>query len=139
MKITSETDYAIRIICLLTLRNEKVDSATISENTGVPIRFAHKILRTLIGANIVKSIKGVKGGYMLSKEPKDISLLDVIETIDGKIIINKCLADGFQCTNPKTKENQFCAINDLLSGINNDIVTKFSEITFDIIHKNERR
>ena len=75
MKITVECDYALRIILHLAGLNDgaKADSASIAESQKIPQRFNTKILRKLSMAGIIKSYKGSKGGYMLSKAPADTS------------------------------------------------------------------
>ena len=70
MRCTHEADYAIRVTCCLAFSGSKVGAKQISESTGVTLRFALKILRKLIQADIVKSFKGASGGYMLKSFSK---------------------------------------------------------------------
>ncbi|MEG0229081.1 MAG: Rrf2 family transcriptional regulator, partial [Oscillospiraceae bacterium] len=98
MYITLESDYAIRIVYLLAQENTKIDAKTISEKTGVTFRFALKILRKLVAQKIVKSYKGTKGGYMLDKDPSKISLKNIIEIIEGEIVLSRCILGEFPCT-----------------------------------------
>ena len=81
MHITLETDYAIRIVECLSLCGGKIDASAISERTDVPQRFSLKILRKLVHSDIVKSYKGVQGGYELAKAPGDITLRTVVEAM----------------------------------------------------------
>jgi Rrf2 family protein len=94
MRITQEADYALRIILLLSNSESVVSAKTISDNVSVPLRFTLKILSKLVGGGLVQSYKGAKGGYELKRPAGEISLLDVIEAIDGKIAINRCLEFG---------------------------------------------
>ena len=59
MFITLESDYAVRIVACLAKENRRLDAKTISEMTCVTLRFALKILRKLVSAEIVKSFKGL--------------------------------------------------------------------------------
>lgn len=105
MHITLETDYAIRIVDALAKEAAKgqesfrgcIDAGTISERTEVPLRFALKILRKLVSGGIVKSYKGVYGGYRLIAEPKEISLYDIVEIVEGEYHFSRCLSDGYDC------------------------------------------
>ena len=97
MYFNRETDYCIRIVQCLANEGGRLGAATISERTGVTQRFALKILLKLVGSGIVRSYKGVKGGYELAKKPEEITLLDVIETIDGDIAVSQCLHEGYAC------------------------------------------
>ena len=83
MKITRESDYAIRIILMLSslAEGDVVGAAKISETQCIPKQFTLKILRELVGAGYVKSFKGVCGGYAMNVLPKDVSLKDVISAI----------------------------------------------------------
>jgi Rrf2 family protein len=98
MQITRETDYAIRCVDYL---SEKWGSVTmvdeISKGKCVPKSFLAKILQKLTKASIVKSYRGVKGGFELARPPKDITLLDVIEAIQGPVAMNVCALDETMC------------------------------------------
>ena len=82
MRITLESDYALRILSALATHSEIVDAKTLADETSVTINFTLKILRKLVACNLVKSYKGVKGGYSLSIPPQNITLKQVIEQIE---------------------------------------------------------
>jgi Rrf2 family protein len=98
MQITRETDYAIRCVDYL---SDKWGSVTmvdeISKGKCVPKSFLAKILQKLTKAAIVKSYRGVKGGFELARSPKNITLLDVIEAIQGPVAMNVCALDETMC------------------------------------------
>jgi Rrf2 family protein len=98
MQITRETDYAIRCVDYL---SDKWGSVTmvdeISKGKCVPKSFLAKILQKLTKASIVKSYRGVKGGFELARSPKNITLLDVIEAIQGPVAMNVCALDETMC------------------------------------------
>lgn len=106
MHITLETDYAIRIVDALareTLKEQEsfrscIDAGSISERTEVPLRFALKILRKLVSGGIVKSYKGVYGGYRLTAKLSEVSLYDIVELVEGEYHFNRCLCDGYSCS-----------------------------------------
>ena len=98
MQITRETDYAIRCVLYLTSRTERVVMVDeISREMATPKSFLAKILQKLVRAGIARSFRGVKGGFQLDREPKDISLLDVIEAVEGSIALNACVLDKTAC------------------------------------------
>lgn len=99
MKITREADYALRIISMLSVESHQVEAKIISEKKHIPYRFTLKILRKLVQAEMVKSYRGVNGGYALKKNSNEISLKDVIEVIDGPIAINRCISEPEICIN----------------------------------------
>ena len=83
MFITLEADYAVRIVSVLCREKDKMDAKTISNDACVTLRFALKILRKLVAADIVKSYKGTQGGYIINKDPAQLTLKDVLEAIEG--------------------------------------------------------
>ncbi|HIV61654.1 MAG TPA: Rrf2 family transcriptional regulator [Candidatus Butyricicoccus avistercoris] len=129
MRITHEADYAIRVAHCLACSNDKISAKQISESTGVTLRFALKILRKLIQADIVKSFKGVSGGYMLNRSPADISFGEIIEAIDGRIAINHCLTGEFECTRVAQKKQ--CDFRKVFVAVNQQLRDELYSITLD--------
>ncbi|WP_297634599.1 Rrf2 family transcriptional regulator [uncultured Clostridium sp.] len=99
MNISQESDYAIRAIRSMYKIGEsnKVEARVIAEREEIPIRFLFKILRKLCKAEIIRSFRGVNGGYLINKPLDTITLKDIIEAIDGPITINKCTEDSQSC------------------------------------------
>jgi Rrf2 family iron-sulfur cluster assembly transcriptional regulator len=100
MQITRQGDYGIRSVLYLARQPfKKISFVTeISEEYKIPRSFLAKILQKLVKAKIVRSYRGVKGGFSLAKQARDINLLEVLEAIEGKICINVCLADKKKCS-----------------------------------------
>ncbi len=119
MRITHEADYAIRIMYHLTKAKRVVSAKELSEKSGVTLRFTLKILRKLSAAGVVKSYKGVNGGYELCIASQKLSFGNVIEIIDGPIKINHCLGDGFGCTRVDNKE--CCPIRQIFQKVNDTL------------------
>ncbi len=105
MKITQESDYALRIVhYLANQQKSRVGASVIAKAQDVPLRFALKILRKLNAAGITKAYRGVSGGYALMKEAESISYKEVIEAIEGDVFLNRCLADKTNCTRDAADE-----------------------------------
>ena len=128
MRITQEADYAVRIIDRLATIGKRMDAHSVSEATGVTLRFTLKILRKLLQAGIVKSYKGVSGGYELAREPADINLRQVIEAVDGPIVISRCLSNGQLCSNIDDKK--LCYYHNIFAEVSKTIRDKLESITF---------
>jgi len=98
VQITRETDYAIRCVLYLSGQTDKIVMVDeIAREMATPKSFLAKILQRLVKAGVVKSFRGVKGGFQLSRQPKDISLLDVVEAIEGAVALNACAVDSSVC------------------------------------------
>ena len=134
MRITQESDYALRILSALASHEEKVDAATLSEETSVTQRFTLKILHKLVQSELVRSYKGVKGGYVLNVPPESITLKKVIELIDGPIAISRCLDSGESCSlNP---DKTSCIYHHIFDSISLEVAKKLQSITIaDVINK----
>ena len=98
MQITRETDYAIRCVYYLSGKAGSVTMVDeISREMGIPKSFLAKILQKLSKADIVKSYRGVKGGFEIAKDPGEITLLNVIEAVQGPVAMNICALDDALC------------------------------------------
>jgi len=99
MQITRETDYAIRCICYLAGKMGSVTMVEeISREMDIPKSFLAKILQKLTKKDIVKSYRGVKGGFELARKPREINLLHVIEAMEGTAAMNVCAVSGSLCS-----------------------------------------
>ena len=134
MRITLESDYALRILTALATHEEKVDAQTIADETMVTLRFALKILHKLVVGTFVTSYKGAKGGYKLAISPDKITLKNVIELIDGPIAISRCLDSGEACAlNP---DKTACIYHHIFDTISLDVARKLQGITIsDVLDK----
>ena len=128
MHIPLEADYAIRIVCCLSHAGKRTDAKSISEQTGVTLRFALKILRKLVAAGIVKSYKGTQGGYEIAKDPSEITLRAVIETVEGPYTLSRCVSPDFVCSHPGEGP---CRFNAAFAEISKMVNEKLETVTFE--------
>ncbi len=129
MKITQEVDYALRVILFLSNLGlgRKIEAKSISQQENIPLRFLLKLLRKLTHANIIKSFRGVNGGYALDQMPENINLKQVIEAIDGPIHLNKCLYDPVYCN---LNRSTSCGVHRALERVQDNLVKDLESITF---------
>lgn len=128
MHITLESDYAVRIVGCLIKEKKRMDAKTIADETCVTLRFALKILRKLVASGIVKSYKGAQGGYEIAKAPSEISMMDVIETVEGKYCLSRCLSDSYNCNRGMSGVCQFRKVFD---DISKNVEEELKKHTFD--------
>lgn len=131
MYINLESDYAVRIVSFLCRDGMKYDAKTIAENTGVTLRFALKILRKLVAAGIVKSYKGTQGGYKIAKLAEEITLLEVIETMEGRYCFSRCLNEEHNCGD--WCSGMGCKVQRVYSKITDQVREELSKVTFKTI------
>ena len=130
MHLTQESDYAVRIVYCLAVKNVRMDARTIAEETGVTLRFSLKILRKLVSDGIVQSYKGTRGGYELARPASEISLADVIETVEGKYALAKCVGEeDYQCNRNLTACG-ICRFHQIFSDISDMVQKRLDAVRF---------
>ncbi len=99
MQITRQADYAVRAVYYLARLGENGRAATsqIAAEQHIPASFLAKIISQLSVAGLLHTARGARGGVSLAHPPEEISLLDVVEAIDGPILLNECVADSSDC------------------------------------------
>ena len=128
MRITQEADYAIRFVYMLAQTPETVQGAAqLSQKAVTPERYTLKILHKLRGQGLVKSVKGAHGGYLLAQLPQEITLRDIIEAIDGKIALSKCMSEE-PCSRMGDNK-QGCCFHRIFSAISQEVADRLSGIT----------
>jgi Rrf2 family protein len=90
MKLTRAASYAFHALSYLGMKDRKhpVPSHIIAQAEGIPERFLLKVLKPLVSVRVLVSIKGPNGGYRLAKSLRDVTMLDVVEAVDGPIRSN---------------------------------------------------
>ena len=108
MLITRASEYAILSLLVLAKADKPLDSETLSKDLAISKSFLAKILQALAKNEILLSYKGVNGGFKLAKEPKDINMLKVMSSVEGKApAVFDCSPSKDDC--PFQKAN-ICAI-----------------------------
>jgi len=99
MQITRQADYAVRAVFYLATLGPEGRAATskIAEEQQIPSSFLAKIISQLSVTGILHTSRGARGGVSLAKDPQEITLLEVVEAIDGPIILNECVVDESVC------------------------------------------
>lgn len=128
MHINLESDYAIRLVRVLANADAKVDSNTLSKRSNVSLRFTLKIMQKLVSSGIVISQKGAHGGYELSRKPNQITLKEVIESVEGEYRFSRCLEGNYDCNCP---EGSCCVVQSVFNDITKMVTDKLDSITFD--------
>ena len=128
MRITKESEYALRILVCLAKEGKQTDAGSIAGATSVPMRFTSKILRKLREAGLVVASKGAAGGYRLATAPDKITMLSAIEAIDGPVAISLCLADDYTCNHPDMSECG-CFFHGVFDRINEKIIAELGSTT----------
>ena len=129
MQLNQATDYAFRVIMHLASlpTGEIVKSQTIAEEQKIPVGFLQKIMRALTQGGIVKSYRGIDGGFALGKSPVEISLLDVITIMEGPVDLQRCLKETSACNKGCAPQ---CPVHTALAVIQNDFTQALGNVNF---------
>jgi Rrf2 family protein len=127
MQITRQADYAIRAMLYLARLDVGHRAATsqIAEKQRIPPSFLAKIVSQLSIAGLIHTSRGARGGVSLSRKPEDISILEVVEAIDGPIALNECTFSPAACSFGKN-----CVLRDLWCDAQAELVEKLRKTTF---------
>jgi Rrf2 family protein len=127
MQITRQADYAVRAMIYLSDLGPDQRAATsqIAEVKEIPPSFLAKIVSQLSVAGLLQTSRGARGGVSLAKPADQISLLDVVEAIDGPILLNECVADHSLCSFGET-----CPMQPVWCDAQRDLVTRLDNTNF---------
>ena len=100
MQITRQADYAVRAVLYLARLEPTQRAATsqVAQEQRIPPSFLAKIISQLSIAGLLHTSRGARGGVTLARAPQEITLLEVIEAIDGPIMLNECVNGTGTCT-----------------------------------------
>ncbi|MFH1914197.1 MAG: Rrf2 family transcriptional regulator [Pseudomonadota bacterium] len=99
MKLSARSRYAARLLLELAIREGEVPvcSADLAKGTGISAPFIEQIIRPLKQAGMVASVRGASGGHMLDRSPADITLGEIVRTMEGSANIATCLDCDTAC------------------------------------------
>ncbi len=126
--VRRNTDYAARLMVHLVKHygSGPVSTRTAAAEEHVPYQLACKLMQKLNNAKLVTSCMGPKGGFVLAAEPSKISLLEIVEAIQGPISMNRCVLSENTCS-----RKTVCTVREKLANIQKNITEGLAEITLD--------
>jgi Rrf2 family protein len=118
MNFSKTTEYALRILAFMAKEESTLYSANdIYENLNIPFRYLRKLLTLLSKSGLLISIQGKHGGYKISKNPNEISLLTIINISGDSPVSNECFF-GFQNCAVDDK----CAMHDKWTAVRENMI-----------------
>ncbi|MCL1635212.1 SUF system Fe-S cluster assembly regulator [Luteimonas sp. SX5] len=98
LRVTKLTDYASVVLTVLASEPDAVLSATgLAERAGLETPTVAKVLKPLAQAGLVEAFRGANGGYRLARAPADISLIEIVEAIEGPLGMTECSVHAGAC------------------------------------------
>ncbi|MEI6048300.1 MAG: Rrf2 family transcriptional regulator [Bacteroidota bacterium] len=129
--LSNSCRYGIRAVIYLAsqpLSNGKTGIRKISSDLDLPTPFLAKILQQLAKQKILSSSKGPHGGFSLLKDPRKITLLDIVSAIDGNDVFTNCVMHNGSCEGVK-ENKKHCPLHDDYEKTRMDLIRLFSNKT----------
>jgi Rrf2 family cysteine metabolism transcriptional repressor len=129
LKLSKKTDYALMAVQYMASKNSDraVNTKEIAEEYRIPVELLAKVLQKLGKKGLVVSQNGPKGGYLLAKSPSDISVLSIIQAIEGHVGITEC----YHNENSQCVQMAGCNIRTPLRNIQNSIYALLDSMSIE--------
>lgn len=104
MKLSARSRYATRLLLDLALHDDDTPLRTtvLSESTGITVQFIEQIIRPLKKAGLIQSKRGATGGHILDRDPKSVSVGEIVRIMEGGINLTDCVTDKSICARSAT-------------------------------------
>ena len=133
LKLTKKADYALIALRHLTVQPGSASAKDIADCYGIPLPLLSKVLRSLVHEKLLTSEQGANGGYKLARDPREISALEVIRTIDGPIILTHCFTE--HAGHVVCDQSTLCPVREPLRKVHEGIMRLLAGITIaDLSH-----
>lgn len=137
MKISAKSRYALHLMLALAMQEEGVNLSvkTVADSQGISEKYLEQIIPVLVRAGLVRSVRGARGGYHLTRDPEDYSVGLILRTVEGSIAPVSCLDDEInQCA-----RCQACATLELWEQVDQAISNVVDHVTLaDLVDKQRR-
>jgi FeS assembly SUF system regulator len=117
-------DYGVIIATALASAPGQMTATQLAARTVLPQTTVAKVLKLLAKAGIVTALRGAAGGYRLAREPEEISISDIVASIDGAFALTECTSHAGHCV-----RNQFCPTRPHWAKINDAVAAALAEVT----------
>ncbi|MCF6278203.1 MAG: Rrf2 family transcriptional regulator [Anaerolineales bacterium] len=127
MQITRQADYAVRAVLYLTRLGlgQRAATSQIAQEQHIPPSFLAKIISQLSIAGLLHTSRGARGGVTLARAPEKITLLEVVEAIDGPIRLNECVHSDGMCG-----FDDDCPLGPIWKDAQRDLISRLSGTNF---------
>ena len=125
LELTRRTDYAVRAMIVLARNpNETLSSAELSQRTHIPVRFVTQVMSNLVREELVSAVIGRSGGYRLSSDPESVSVLAIVQAVEGDVRRQHCTLRGGPC-----QRFEPCEIHHVFSGAQEAFIAQLEAST----------
>ncbi len=123
VQLSEAASLGIHAMVIIARNDRIINASQIAEMTDASRNHLAKVMLTLTKMGLVKSLRGPSGGFVLARKPEEITLLEIYEAIEGKIVINECPMNKQIC--PFTK----CIMNNIINKVTLELQNYFKQQT----------
>ncbi len=136
MRLTRAGEYAIRCVLYLAMHRDRpiLSRKEIAESMDIPAQFLGKVAQQLARAGIIAIHQGARGGYELLRRPAEITLLSLVEAIDGEIFLNDCIHRPSSC-----ERHSICAVHSVWDRARRQLRDTLGSTSLDALVEEETR
>lgn len=140
MKLSTKGRYGLKAMFELSLHSDKgpVPLKNIAKKQNISEQYLEQLFATLKKNNLVKSVRGAQGGYLLAKDPSEITVGDILISLEGPVSLSECLFDEDVCKNSQTCVTKVVwekikkGIEDVINSINlQDMINDYNKNNLD--------
>jgi len=126
MQITQTADYAVRTVVYLALHGNggPVAASVIAKEMMIPGDYISKVIQALARAGLVESVAGRNGGAQLARTPAELSMLGIVEAVDGPVALTRCVIRPGACP-----RDTYCVVHDFWQSAQDGLVGLLSKTT----------
>jgi FeS assembly SUF system regulator len=133
LRLTKLTDYGILLLTHIAADDARLFASNdLSNATHIPSPTVSKVLQALLGAGLLESIRGAKGGYRLSRPAAEVSIREIIDCFEGHIALTECNLDDGEC-----EQLPFCATQNNWKRINGAVRDALDSISLQDMTKKD--
>jgi Rrf2 family protein len=130
VKISTRTDYALRIMLSLTFEahsGEPQRLPDLARKNGIPLRFLEQIMIRLKAAGLVESRRGRRGGYLVGRDPDKVTMGEILRVMDGPIVLRHCM-NGRSSIEPCPNKDG-CVFREVFGKVKDEVQTVINNVT----------
>jgi Rrf2 family protein len=126
MQITQTADYAVRTVVYLALHGNggPVAASVIAKEMIIPSDYISKVVQALARAGLVESVAGRNGGAQLARAPGELSMLEIVEAVDGPVTLTRCVTRPGACP-----RDTYCVVHGFWQTAQDGLVGLLSKTT----------
>jgi Rrf2 family cysteine metabolism transcriptional repressor len=135
VRLTAKSEYGLLAMIDLACRygGGPISSREISERQGIPARFLEQLLVSLRRADVVHAVRGARGGFQLARDPSEVTVLDIVEALEGHLETSVCDSAGI------CEKSDSCAASDVWSEASSALRDVFERTTLADLARRQSR